>query len=145
MRILPLGRSRVRRVLGVATSDPCHGRRCAAIVRPSSVMNRRRVRETLARKITGHAAMTRLMAIVDRGVTMDRTATRRTRRVTLTTGTTTDTNESRNTELKIGPAQCRPGVFSDEHGRLFTKLTTLSRERWTSDYLSRRAPGFLAR
>ena len=58
-------------------------------------MNKRHVRETIARKIMGHAATTRLTAIADRGVTMDRTATRLTRigTVTLTTVTTTDTNE----------------------------------------------------
>ena len=95
MRIPQLAQSRVRRRLCVATSDPCRGKKCAAIAHPTSVMNKRRVRGTLARKIMGHAAMTRLTAIVDRGVTMDRTATRLIRRVTLTTGTTTDTDESR--------------------------------------------------
>jgi hypothetical protein len=73
-------------------------------------MSKRRVRETLARKIMGHAAMTRLMAIADRGVTMERTATPLTRRVTLTTGTTTDTNVAKYI-VKTGPAQCRPVVF----------------------------------
>ena len=59
-------------------------------------MNRRHVRETLARKIMGHAATTRLTAITDRGVTMGRTAMRLTQidRVILTTVTTTATNES---------------------------------------------------
>lgn len=97
MRILPLGRSRTRRPQFVAMNAPCHGKKCAAIAHPTSVMSKRRVRGTLARKIMGHAAMTRLTAIADRGVTMDRTATRLTRKVTLTTGTTTDTNESRST------------------------------------------------
>jgi hypothetical protein len=61
-------------------------------------MNRHRVRETLVRKIMGHEATTPLTAIADPGVTMDNTATHRILRVTLTTGTTTDTNESRSTQ-----------------------------------------------
>ena len=95
MRIPRLGRSRARRPQFVAMNAPRHEKKCAAIAHPTSVMSKRRVRGTLARKIMGHAAMTRLTAIVDRGVTMDRTATRLIRRVTLTTGTTTDTDESR--------------------------------------------------
>jgi len=81
------------------------------IVHPSSVMNKRRVRETLARKIMGHEATTPRTAIVDPGETMDRTATRRIRRVTLTTGTTTDTNESRSRLLRPGRHNAGPEFF----------------------------------
>ena len=57
-------------------------------------MNKRHVQETLVRKITGHAATTRVIA--GREVTMGRTAMHLTRigRVILTTVTTIDTNES---------------------------------------------------